>query len=85
MPDGGDITVKLNQMASGHVQMHFEDSGPGFTADSLEHLYEPFSIAAAGTGLGLSIVHKIVKDNGGRIDIGSANGRGTRVVIELPC
>ena len=85
MPDGGDITVKLNQMASGHVQMYFEDSGPGFTADSLEHLYEPFSVAAAGTGLGLSIVHKIVNDNGGRIDIGTANGRGTRVVIELPC
>jgi two-component system sensor histidine kinase HydH len=85
MPDGGDITVRLDQMPGGRVQMHFEDNGPGFTAESLEHLYEPFSISASGTGLGLSIVHKIVNDNGGKIDIGSANGRGTRVVVELPC
>ena len=84
MPDGGDITVKLHEMPGGRVQMHFEDSGPGLSAANLEHLYEPFSVSAAGTGLGLSIVHKIVNENGGRIDVASANGHGTRVVVELP-
>jgi signal transduction histidine kinase len=34
--------------------------------------------------LGLSIVHKIVNDNDGRIDVGSAPGRGTKIVVELP-
>jgi signal transduction histidine kinase len=71
-------------MPGGRVQMHFEDSGPGLSAANLEHLYEPFSVSAAGTGLGLSIVHKIVNENGGRIDVASANGHGTRVVVELP-
>jgi len=84
MPDGGDITVKVNEVAGGRVQMHFQDSGPGFSAENLDHLYEPFSVAAAGTGLGLSIVHKIVNDHGGRIDVGSENGRGTRIIVELP-
>ena len=85
MPDGGDITVRLNQAPGGRVQMHFEDSGPGITPENLDHIFEPFSVAATGTGLGLSIVHKIVNDNGGRIDVGNADGRGTRVVVELPC
>ena len=84
LPNGGDITVKLNKVAGGRVQMHFEDSGPGFSADNLEHLYEPFSVAASGTGLGLSIVHKIVNENGGRIDVGPARERGTKIVVELP-
>jgi signal transduction histidine kinase len=64
--------------------MLFEDDGPGFTEENLAHLYEPFSAAATGTGLGLSIVHKIVNDNDGRIDVGSAPGRGTKIVVELP-
>jgi len=84
MPNGGDITVRLDQTAGGRVKMQFEDSGPGLSKANLDHLYEPFSAAAVGTGLGLSIVHKIVNDNGGRIDVGNANGAGTRIVVELP-
>lgn len=84
MPDGGDISVTLKEVAGGRVRMQFEDSGPGFTPDNLEHLYEPFSIGANGTGLGLSIVHKIVNENGGRIDVGQGNDRGTKIVVELP-
>src|SRR5262249_6347711 len=83
-PDGGDITVKLNEVPGRRVQMIVQDTGPGFTGDNLEHLYEPFSVAASGTGLGLSIVHKIVNDNGGRIDVRNADGKGTKVVVELP-
>ncbi|HUR98091.1 MAG TPA: ATP-binding protein [Pyrinomonadaceae bacterium] len=84
MPDGGDIIVKLNEIAGKRIQMVVQDTGPGFTKDSLDQLYEPFSSAASGTGLGLSIVHKIVEENGGRIDVNSINGIGTKVVVELP-
>jgi signal transduction histidine kinase len=35
-------------------------------------------------GLGLSIVHKIVTDHGGRIDVQSAVGKGTRITVDLP-
>ena len=84
MPDGGDITVRLNEIAGKRIQMVVQDTGPGFTKASLDQLYEPFSTAASGTGLGLSIVHKIVKENGGRIDVNSVNGVGTKVVVEFP-
>jgi signal transduction histidine kinase len=84
MPDGGNVVVKLNQLPGKRVQIVFQDSGPGISKDNLEHLFEPFSIAAGGTGLGLSIVHKIVNDNGGRIDVGTVNGEGTQITVELP-
>ena len=84
MPEGGDIRVRLNETPGGRVQMIFQDTGPGFSPDNLEHLYEPFSVAASGTGLGLSIVHKIVNDHGGRIDVASADGKGTKIMVELP-
>jgi signal transduction histidine kinase len=66
------------------AQMLFQDTGPGFSAANLEHLYEPFSVAAGGTGLGLSIVRKIVNEHGGRIEVGTAGGKGTKIVVELP-
>lgn len=84
MPDGGDITVRLNEIAGKRIQMVVQDTGPGFSKDNLDHLYEPFSSSASGTGLGLSIVHKIVKENGGRIDVNSVSGAGTKVIVELP-
>jgi two-component system sensor histidine kinase PilS (NtrC family) len=84
MPSGGDITVKLNEISDERIQMIVQDTGPGFSQANLEHLYEPFSKAASGTGLGLSIVHKIVKENGGRIDVNSVEGSGTKITVELP-
>jgi len=84
MPEGGDIKVRVNETTSGRIRMEFQDSGPGFSPANLEHLYEPFSVAAKGTGLGLSIVHKIVSDHGGSIDFATADGKGTRIMVELP-
>lgn len=84
MPEGGNITVRLNEIPGGRVHMLFQDSGPGLSRENLEHLFEPFSVAAAGTGLGLSIVHKIVNENGGRIDFSSADDGGAKFLLELP-
>jgi two-component system, NtrC family, sensor histidine kinase PilS len=84
MPDGGNITVKLNEIPGGRVRMLFQDSGPGFSPENVKHLFEPFSVAATGTGLGLSIVHKIVSENGGRIDVGAADKGGAKILVELP-
>ncbi len=85
MPNGGDILVRLNEIPGGRVHMLFQDSGPGFSSDNVDHLFEPFSVAATGTGLGLSIVHKIINENGGSIDVTRADGGGARILVELPC
>ena len=84
MPGGGKLNVDLLETAGPGVKIVFQDSGGGISPENLENLFEPFAASATGTGLGLSIVHKIVTDHGGRIDVKSANGTGTRVTVELP-
>ena len=84
MPDGGSVSIRLKELPGRHVQIVFQDTGTGISPDNMEHLFEPFSNAARGTGLGLSIVHKIISDNGGRIDVQSAHGEGTKITVELP-
>jgi signal transduction histidine kinase len=37
-----------------------------------------------GSGLGLPICYKIVKEHGGRIDVASEVGRGTKFTVTLP-
>jgi signal transduction histidine kinase len=48
-------------------------------------VFEPFfSRKPGGTGLGLTIARRIVVAHGGRIDLESTPGKGTRFTIALP-
>jgi two-component system sensor histidine kinase HydH len=48
-------------------------------------VFDPFySRKRAGTGLGLTIAQRIVAAHGGRIELDSTPGQGTRVTIALP-
>jgi PAS domain S-box-containing protein len=63
----------------------FEDNGPGIAPDVLARAFEPlFSTKNFGTGLGLATVKHIVEQHHGSIEIASALGEGTRVVMRLP-
>lgn len=84
MPDGGKLNVRLNESPGKNIQIVFEDTGGGISPEYLENMFEPFSSEARGTGLGLSIVHKIVREHGGRIDVQSEVGAGTKITVELP-
>ena len=67
------------------VAIEIGDSGPGIDPRILPEIFDPFfTTKEAGTGLGLSIVRKIVDQHGGRIELDSLPGRGTRVRVELP-
>lgn len=63
-----------------------EDSGPGFRPEIIERVLEPFfttKSAEHGTGLGLAICDTIIRESGGRIDLGNHEGGGY-VAITLP-
>ena len=85
MPDGGEISIKLETLPNNRVQFVFEDSGVGMSPEQVERLFEPFSNSTSGgTGLGLSIVYQIIRDHDGVINVRSFEGEGTVITIILP-
>ena len=85
MPDGGDISIRLENVPDNRVQIVFEDSGVGMSPEQVERLFEPFSNSTSGgTGLGLSIVYQIIRDHDGVINVKSFEGEGTVITIVLP-
>jgi signal transduction histidine kinase len=87
MPDGGRLTIQATETESG-VELVVEDTGVGMSEDTLAKAFDPFFTTkppGSGTGLGLATVYGIVSQAGGAVSLDSEQGRGTRVVIELPC
>jgi signal transduction histidine kinase len=83
-PDGGEITLGLSQQ-NGTITVSVADTGPGIAPEARERLFRPFvSGEAGGTGLGLAIAKELSGALGGRIDVDSAAGRGSRFELLLP-
>jgi signal transduction histidine kinase len=71
----------------GFVRISVEDTGAGIPPDVLSHIFEPFYSTkreGEGTGLGLAICDGIVRAAGGRIEVHSKVGQGTRFDVLLP-
>ncbi|MGD1094515.1 MAG: ATP-binding protein [Bryobacteraceae bacterium] len=91
-PKGGSINVSARiDDAPGWVRLVVEDTGYGIPPENLPHIFDRFyrvrnaqTNAAQGLGLGLSFVAWIVEVHGGRIDVASTEGEGTRFTILLP-
>jgi signal transduction histidine kinase/CheY-like chemotaxis protein len=64
----------------GFVLLEVEDSGSGMDAETLRRVFEPFftTKGSAGTGLGLASVRDMVAELGGRVEVESRLGHGTR-------
>jgi two-component system, OmpR family, sensor kinase len=83
-PDGGRIDLAL-QTANGTVTVDVADSGPGITADARERIFRPFwSTDGRGTGLGLPIARELAMALGGRIELQTELGKGSRFRLVLP-
>jgi len=87
MPCGGKIIIQAEDDRTAKiVKIVITDNGLGIAADVLEKVCEPFfsSHKEEGMrGLGLAIVRDIVKAHSGQMDLQSAPGRGTSVILHL--
>ena len=87
-PEDGIVSLSADSK-EGFVEVKFEDRGLGIPRDELDRIREPYYRASnvgsiPGTGMGLHLVNEIVRQHGGRLEIESDEGRGTRVVVILP-
>ena len=82
--------VRVRFEAGEHGVLTVDDTGVGMTEDQLDKLFEPFNRLGAertdtqGSGLGLVITRKLVRAMGGKIDVLSRPGRGSRFAVSLP-
>jgi len=85
-PKGNEILVRVWHDRD-QVFAEVKDTGKGIKATDLPYLFEPFFTTKGrnvGTGLGLYISNNIVTSLGGRLDVESTPGQGTRFILSLP-
>ncbi|MCC7340113.1 MAG: PAS domain S-box protein [Bryobacterales bacterium] len=90
-PAGGRVTVMLGQ-AEERIFAEVEDTGIGICEEDLERIFGEFEQVhhptfrpkLRGSGLGLAITRKLVEMQGGRIEVESAPGKGSRFRISFP-
>ena len=89
-PDGkpGAVDIQVRESGKDNVEIIFSDNGCGMSLDVRRRAFDPFFTTRrdqGGTGLGLHIVYSIVTNRlGGRLDLDSEPGEGTRIQIILP-
>jgi two-component system, cell cycle sensor histidine kinase PleC len=88
---GGRVTTFASVLADGSLAIGIEDSGIGIALEEHAKVFESFGqgrhdavLADKGTGLGLPIVKGLAEAHGGRVDLVSASGKGTRITVVLP-
>ncbi len=83
-PDGGRIELGLTA-ENGAVAVSVADTGPGIPAEERERIFRPFwSRDGGGTGLGLAIASELAQALGGRIEVETKPGSGSRFALLLP-
>jgi len=92
MPSGGTLRIRAELVGpepNGRAQalIAIEDSGNGMDAATRNRIFEPFFTTkpeGAGFGLGLSTVREVIAMHGGRVEVESGVGKGTRFLLYLP-
>jgi two-component system, NtrC family, sensor kinase len=84
----GNGTITITTGVDGaEAWISIRDTGCGIAPENLNRIFEPFFTTkpvGQGTGLGLSVSYAIVRKHGGRIEVESEVGRGTRFTVRLP-
>jgi len=90
-PEGGRVAVQAARGPDGAVLLSVADSGIGIAEDDIPSVLQPFSQVESafsrsheGTGLGLPLAKSFIEAHGGRLEIDSTVGHGTRVTLHIP-
>ena len=86
----GEVTVQLSE-TSEQALIKVVDTGIGIPQENIDQIFEPFRQGSEGLnrrfegmGLGLTITKKYVELLGGKLNIESTEGEGTKVTILIP-
>jgi PAS domain S-box-containing protein len=86
---GGQVRLALRASDAGFA-VDVVDTGQGMTAEQQAHLFEPFNRlgrehgSVQGSGIGLALSRQLVLAMGGRIEVASTPGQGSRFSVWLP-
>ena len=84
LKEGGKLIIELSP-GTDNLTVIISDNGVGIEKTDLLKIYDPyFTSKPAGTGLGLAVVQKIMEAHGGRINVESIAGKGTKVFLYFP-
>jgi len=74
------VSVKTDFYDDDHFMFEVADNGIGMDQITQRNIFEEFfsTKGSGGTGLGLAVVEKIVNKHGGRIEVASTPGKGTK-------
>ncbi|MCL5037875.1 MAG: HAMP domain-containing histidine kinase [Chloroflexi bacterium] len=89
-PGGGVIKI-FDEKVGDEVRVVIEDNGIGIPEDAMPHLFEPFfrlkrdvEARRSGSGLSLLLARAVILIHGGRFEISSKEGEGTKIEFTLP-
>jgi two-component system sensor histidine kinase SenX3 len=89
-PQSSTVRVSVTPRGA-FVGIAVEDDGPGIPKDEQRTIFQKFARGSAartlnvkGTGIGLTMADQIVRAHGGRLELDSEPGRGTRFTTFLP-
>ncbi len=91
-PAGGSVTIAATLALDGGIRLGVSDTGAGMPANDIPRALEPFGNAQSdqprgngvGFGLGLPICKGLAELHGAALEINSAVGRGTVVLVHFP-
>lgn len=83
----GKISISLKELDK-EIIVSIEDTGIGMSEDQIEHIFERYyqvdkSKHSMGLGIGLSIVYRALELVGGKIEVESELGKGSKFTITL--
>jgi signal transduction histidine kinase/ligand-binding sensor domain-containing protein len=87
----GEVELAVSSLSPQGIRFEVRDTGPGLNEEQKARLFRRFEQAEGartaarygGSGLGLAISQELAAAMGGRIDVDSAPGQGTRFIVEL--